>query len=341
MAAPGSSSEQCDNECPAIPCDDTQCDEFDEFMDERAERDEIIESEDESVDKNAPPPAAAAAQLQNALPQAAAAAVQPPVQQIEPEPELPPYTPEEAQIADTYGCPQLREMFTAYNESMKNVPGFKKIPFTKWRLPVLVRMWVHRTDPNYRLKPKGCCAHGTCMVIAVFNFDGQPKGLYCNTHKEPTMINVVDKHRGCDCGSGVRPSIGPSLDKPIACANCRARKEKASGCTFISVVGRYCFKCQTRATFWNVTFNQPACKAHQGSTCVDIMHPICGVVENGVKCQIRASFGDAKTGPIRCAKHGGEYINLACKWCEKCKQTIASFGFIRGKPTRCQGFGCG
>jgi hypothetical protein len=48
-------------------------------------------------------------------------------------------------------------------------------------------------DVSVPVKKSGRCEHDTCNKYACFNLAGEPKGRYCNTHKEVGMINIVSK----------------------------------------------------------------------------------------------------------------------------------------------------
>ena len=60
------------------------------------------------------------------------------------------------------------------------------------------------------------CAYEGCSKGASYNCEGEKQGLYCKTHMEPDMIDVVCQYSGCN-----RPSYNMKGMKPMYCATHR------------------------------------------------------------------------------------------------------------------------
>lgn len=163
------------------------------------------------------------------------------------------------------------------------------------------------------------CKSDGCKKQALYNDQGNPP-LYCGTHKEQSMINVVTKRCATE-GCCVRPSF--NIEGTTIPLFCRSHKTT----DMISVIGYKCLKdgCKKHARY-NLP-NEPTphyCKLHRTKGMIDVFAKKC----NEPGCIKMPLFGDKDT-PLYCGDHKKEsMVNLVSQFCDhyECTKT-ASFNY--------------
>ena len=192
-----------------------------------------------------------------------------------------------------------------------------------------------------------------CGTRASFNFHGEKKGKFCDTHKEPQMINVVSKLCEID-GCLTRPNYNNLGEKTPRF--CKKHKElhmvdikhkmcEVDGCLIIPVYnnpretkGRFCAEhkepnminvvsklCEIDGCLIQPCYNNPGetigrfCKEHKEPQMIDVKSKTCEV--DGCTTQTRYGFLDKQRSHCSTHKQKG-MITSPTKPCQttSCKQ---------------------
>jgi len=216
---------------------------------------------------------------------------------------------------------------------------------------------------------KNVCVHPRCKTRPYYNKEGETKGLYCSIHKEPDMVDIINKiciYTGCKtqstynkegetiplyCSIHKEPDMVDIKHKTCIYPGCKTipvfNKEgevKAIYCAIhkesnmVNVKSKSCIYpgCKTIPIF-NKEGETKAlyCAIHKESNMVNVMSKIC--IYTG--CKTRCNFGYCGVSPSHCSKHKLDYmVNKPKKICEgnieeDCKD-IAIYG--DDKPLHCE-----
>jgi len=115
------------------------------------------------------------------------------------------------------------------------------------------------------------CLYNNCNTRAIYNVEGQKKGIYCSIHKLENMINVVNKTCAFE-GCKTQPMFNiEGIKKGLYCSIHKLEN-------MINVVNKTCaFEgCKTRPTF-NLEGHSNAiyCSIHKLENMIDITHKRC------------------------------------------------------------------
>ena len=214
------------------------------------------------------------------------------------------------------------------------------------------------------MKPYGKCNFEDCNIQARFNNPNEKKGMFCTTHKQNGMVNVIDKKCIYD-NCSKQPSYNlPNLKKPLYCydhklenmINIKDKKCVVEGCNIIpsfSSDGKtkeYCgkHKKEGMTNLVNIKCVNDACKKlagynfegmrplycsqHKLVNMIDVKHNKC--LEN--KCKTRPTFNYKGKPPLYCYAHKKDnmvnVVNKICKM-ELCDTTVT--GKYEGYCRRC------
>jgi hypothetical protein len=159
-------------------------------------------------------------------------------------------------------------------------------------------------------KGNRCCQYKDCKKRASFNNSGEKKGIFCSTHKEPKMVNVVHKQcaaEGCDlrpnfnhlgettgmyCTRHKEPEMVDVVNKRCAVGGCNTinpafnhvgetrgifcAKHKEPG--MVDVKSKRCCaeECNLIPTFNHIGEKRAIfCKTHKKPEMVDVVNPKC------------------------------------------------------------------
>ena len=150
------------------------------------------------------------------------------------------------------------------------------------------------------------CNELNCKKQPAFNIEGQPKGLYCATHKKDGMINVISK-TCLDCKKQPAFNI-EGQPKALYCS-----KHKKDG--MIDVKHKTCLECKKQPAF-NIEGETKAlyCSAHKKEGMIDVKNKTC------LECKKQPHFnveGDSKG--LYCSTHKKDgMVNVITKTCIEC-----------------------
>ena len=150
------------------------------------------------------------------------------------------------------------------------------------------------------------CNELNCKKQPAFNIEGQPKGLYCATHKKDGMINVISK-TCLDCKKQPAFNI-EGQPKALYCS-----KHKKDG--MIDVKHKTCLECKKQPAF-NIEGETKAlyCSAHKKEGMIDVKNKTC------LECKKQPHFnveGDSKG--FYCSTHKKDgMVNVITKTCIEC-----------------------
>jgi plastocyanin len=132
------------------------------------------------------------------------------------------------------------------------------------------------------------CIHEGCKTRPIFNKEGE-KPMYCATHKESGMVDVV--HDRCiKCKK--RPNFNKEGEKPLYCMD-----HKEAG--MIDVVHDRCIKCKKRPNF-NKEGEKPLyCLDHKEAGMIDVSHDRC--IHPG--CKTRPTYNKEGEKAMYCMDH--------------------------------------
>lgn len=152
----------------------------------------------------------------------------------------------------------------------------------------------HKTKNMALVKHKPMCIEEECIVTPIFNFSNQKKGIYCNKHKKPDMVDVVNPkctYEGCK----QQPTYG--LDGKKA-SRCKTHKTEE----MVDVKHLKCknSSCMIRASFNTPGLAKPAyCVEHKKADMIDVISDRC--IHEG--CNVQSSFGIPGKKATHCVKH--------------------------------------
>lgn len=181
------------------------------------------------------------------------------------------------------------------------------------------------------------CPSPKCGKTALFNWDGETKGVFCSSCCPPGMVNVV--HPRCvHIGCRVYPFFNiPGEKKGLYCS-----EHKKDGMTNVIPYGKICPVCldekkkKTRAYYnFRGQKNGIYCSTHKAEGMVNVKDELCQWEQE--VCNTRALFnfkGQKKGLYCETHAHGKGMVNVKSPKCEKCRESIAIYNFPHQKKGR-------
>ncbi|BAT22646.1 hypothetical protein [Yellowstone lake phycodnavirus 3] len=166
-----------------------------------------------------------------------------------------------------------------------------------------------RTKRNRKPRLESVRPCGMCTKTSSFNFPGQTNAIRCVEHKEPGMINVVQKnceHAECmkqPCYNLPTEHFGKfcASHKTPDMVNVRERRCEFDGCIKKPF---YNLHNETRGRF---------CKEHKEDGMIDVLSDSC----RSEDCNKRATFNHSGQGAVFCATHKEDgMIDVKTRRCE-------------------------
>lgn len=164
------------------------------------------------------------------------------------------------------------------------------------------------------------CKDVNCIKSSIYNIPGAKHGEYCNTHKLPGMVDVVNI-KCCAEGCNIQPRYKCLDTNEKFCY-------KHSTDNMIKLYAKCCTEpnCKVVPSYGYINSKATKCLIHRLPDMVDLAHKRC-IVES---CTTRPSFGYTKNKALYCSQHKVEgTINVCTVTClaEGCSKVNPTYNF--------------